>query len=109
MKEKKKSEIFNKIRPLGNRALIKPVETGGDVHKKTASGIFIPENLDREKGELGTVLAVGEGNYENGKLVPMKVRVGDKIIFSKYGYEEIKLDEKKYFILKEENILAVIK
>jgi chaperonin GroES len=105
MKEKEK----NNIRPLADRVLIDPVEVDSEAHKKTASGIFIPESMDKEKVEIGTVIAVGEGSYQEGRLVPIKVKVGDKVIFSKYGYDEIKIDDKKYFILKEENILAIIK
>ena len=106
---KEKSKIFNKIKPLRDRVLVEPVEADGATHKKTESGIFIPENINKENPEQGVVIAVGEGSYEDGKLVPVKVKVGDKIIFSKYGYDEIKIKEKKYLILKEENILAIIK
>lgn len=110
MKEKEKKHILNKIKPLGDRVLVNPIEAESDVHKKTASGIFIPENTNKEKGEIGIVVSVGEGSLDkNGKIIPVKVKVGDKIIFSKYGYDEIMLEEKKYFILKEENILALIK
>jgi len=90
--------------------LVDPGDTDTEEgHKKTASGILVPENINKEKPEQGTVVAVGEGNYENGKLVPLKVKVGDKVIFSKYGYDEIKMNDKKYFIIKEDNILAIIK
>ncbi len=106
---KGKNKSTNKIRPLGDRVLIDPVEVDSDTHKKTTSGIFIPGNVDREKGELGTVVAVGEGRYDDGELVPMRVKIGDKVIFSRYGYDEVRMDDKKYFILKEENILAIIK
>lgn len=106
-KKEKKDQNPLKITPLGSRVLVVPEEK--EVKEKTASGIYIPENENSEKPETGKVLAVGEGEYENGKLKPMRVKVGDKIIFSKYGYDEIKQGEKKYFILKEENILAVIK
>lgn len=105
MKEKEK----NKIMPLADRVLIDPVETEEGTHKKTASGIFVPENAEREKPEQGTIIAVGEGSYQEGKLVPIKVKVGDNVIFSKYGYDEVKIAGKQYFILKEENILAVVK
>ncbi len=97
-----------KITPLGARVLVEPEEA--KKHKeKTDTGIYIPESNSTEKPEQGRVVAVGEGEYQDGKLVPLKVRVGDKVIFSKYGYDEIKVDEKKYFVIKEENILAVIK
>jgi chaperonin GroES len=55
------------------------------------------------------VIAVGEGRWEDGKRVPVSVKVGDKVVFSRYGYEEVKLEEIEYYILKEENILAIIR
>lgn len=97
----------NKIRPLGDKILIKPIEA--DEINKTASGIIIPDTVSKEKPEQGTVVAVGEGRWEDGKRVPISVKVGDKVFFSRYGYEEVKLDGEEYYILKEENILAVIK
>jgi len=110
MQNKGRINKISKIVPLGDRVLVDPGDTDTEEgHKKTASGILVPENINKEKPEQGTVVAVGEGNYENGKLVPLKVKVGDKVIFSKYGYDEIKMNDKKYFIIKEDNILAIIK
>jgi len=77
--------------------------------KTTTSGIIIPDTVSKEKPEQGTVVAVGEGKWENGKRVPMNIKTGDKVVFSRYGYEEVKYDGIEYYILKEENILAVIK
>jgi len=96
------------IKPLGDRVLLKPLG-GEELHKKTASGIIIPDTVDKEKPEQGIVIAVGEGKYVDGKLIAPKVNVGDKVVFSKYGYDEIKMDGEEFFILKEENILAIIK
>jgi chaperonin GroES len=96
-----------KIVPLGDRVLLRQVLE--ENAEKTKSGIFIPDTVQKEKSEEGVVVAVGEGRYEDGKLVPLKVKVGDKVLYSKYGYDEIKVDGKDYFILKEENILAIIK
>ena len=97
------------IRPLGDRVLIKPF-TGEDISKKSSSGIIIPETVDKEKPEQGKVIAVGAGRVnENGDTIPVAVKVGDKVVFSKYGYDEVKINEEEYYILKEENILAVIK
>jgi chaperonin GroES len=113
MKEIKKKENkgFDKIIPLGNRVLVDPEEKAeSGEHKKTASGLYVPDSAgEHEKPERGMVLAVGEGAYDDGILIPVKVKVGDKVIFSKYGYDEIKIDDKKYYILKEDSILAVIK
>ena len=95
------------IKPLGDRILLKPFSL--DEMNTTASGIIIPDTVSKEKPEQGTVVAVGEGRWENDKKVPVAVKVGDKVVFSRYGYEEIKFDGVEYYILKEENILAVIK
>lgn len=101
------AENKNKIRPLGDRVLVKPVSS--DDHKKTKSGIFIPDTVSKEKPEQGKIIAVGPGRIEDGNLVPIRVKVGDTVMFSKYGFDEIKIDEIEYFIIKEENILAIIK
>ena len=108
MQNKGKTAKAVKVSPLGDRVLVEPDEDK-KTKEKTDSGIFIPESGQSERPEQGKVIAIGEGSWKDGKLVPMRVKVGDKIIFSKYGYDEIKLDDKKYFVIKEENILAVIK
>lgn len=97
----------SKITPLGDRILLKPFSEGE--MNTTASGIIIPETVSKEKPEQGRVIAVGEGRWENGKRIPISVKVGDKVVFSRYGYEEVKLDGVEYYILKEENILAILK
>ncbi|MCW9054392.1 MAG: co-chaperone GroES [Candidatus Pacebacteria bacterium] len=76
----------------------------------TKSGIIIPETVKGEKPEEGVVVAVGEGRQlESGERAPMTVKVGDRVVFSKYGLDEVSINEKEYYILREENILAVIK
>ncbi len=95
------------IKPLGDRILLKSIEA--DEINKTASGIIIPDTVSKEKPEQGMVIAVGEGRWEKGARIPVSVKVGDKVVFSRYGYEEVKLDGVEYYILKEENILAVIR
>lgn len=97
----------SKIIPLGDRVLLKISEDKNG--SKTASGIYIPDTVDKEKPEQGKVVAVGEGKYEDGKLIPLSVKVGDIVVFSKYGYDEIKIDEEEFLIIKEDNILAIIK
>lgn len=96
-----------KIIPLGDRVLLKISEDKNG--SKTPSGIFIPDTVDKEKPEQGKVVAVGEGKYIDGKLIPLNVKVGDTVVFSKYGYDEIKVDEEEFLIVKEDNILAIIK
>ncbi len=95
------------IKPLGDRVLVKPFSQ--DEMKTTASGIIIPDTVSQEKPEQGEVIAVGDGKWDKGARVPVGVKVGDKVVFSRYGYEEVKLAGVEYYILKEENILAVIK
>lgn len=96
------------ITPLGDRVLVLPLneeEKGG----KTKSGIIIPDTVDKEKSERGKVVAVGEGKLnEAGKRVPLSVKKGQTVIFSKYGLDEIKVDGVEYFIISESNILAII-
>jgi len=104
-----KKKISSKIGvvPLRDRVLVRPL-TEEELEGKTASGIIIPETVDKEKPEQGEVIAVGEGEYDDGKLIPIPVNVGDRIVFSRYGYDEVKYKGKEYFIIKAENILAVL-
>jgi chaperonin GroES len=92
-----------KIKPLGPRVLVKPLSAS----EKTKSGIYLPESA-KEKPEEGEVLEVGEGKWLEGKLVPLSVKKGDRIIFSKYGPDEIKVDDEELLIVKEEDILAIV-
>ena len=93
-----------KIKPLGDRVIIEPL-----YEEKKKGGIILPETVDKERPEKGRVVAVGPGRLdENGKKVPMSVKKGDKVLFTKYGPDEIKIDGKEYLIAKEENILAII-
>lgn len=93
--------------PLGDRIVVRPAEKEGE--KKLASGIIIPETADKEKPSKGTVIAVGPGKFEDGARVPMHVKTGDTVLFSKYGYDEVKVDGEEYYILSESSVLAVIK
>ena len=93
-----------KIRPLGDRVLVEPIEQ----EEITASGIFIPETA-KEKPQQGNVLAAGEGRRDDdGKRIPMDVTVGEKVLFAKYAGTEIKLDGKKLLIMKESDILGIV-
>lgn len=94
-----------KVFPIGDRVLLMPLKE----ETKSASGIIIPDTVDKEKPEQGIVVAVGEGKFEDGMLVPMRVKVGDTVMFSKYGYDEVKVDDEEYFMVKEDNILAILK
>lgn len=93
-----------KIRPLGDRVLIEPIEQ----EEQTASGLFIPETA-KEKPQQGNILAVGEGRRDDdGKRVPMDVKAGDKVLFAKYAGTEIKVDGKKLLIMKETDLLGIV-
>lgn len=94
------------IQPLGDRVVVLPADKE---EKVSASGIIIPDTVDKEKPAKGKVVAVGPGRYDDGELVPMQVKVGQTVLFSKYGYDEVKVDGKEYYILAESQILAVIK
>lgn len=94
-----------RIQPLGDRVVIKPAER----EEKTKGGIFLPDTATKERPQEGTVLAVGEGRRDDsGKLVPMSVKVGDRVLFAKYSGTEFKVDEVEYLILAEKDILGII-
>ena len=96
------------IRPLGDRVLIEPLGKH-ELEGKTASGIVIPDTAEKERPEQGRVVAVGDGRRtEQGAIVPPTVKKGQRVVFTKYGPSEIKVDGKEYLIAKEEDILAVI-
>ena len=92
-----------KIKPLADRIVIKMTEA----EETTKSGIILTGNA-KEKPQVAEVVAVGEGAYVDGKLVPMKLKVGDKCLISKYAGTEVKLDGVEYTILKESDVLATV-
>jgi chaperonin GroES len=95
------------IQPLGDRVLVRPEDNADET---SPSGIIIPDTARKEKPERGVVVAIGEGKHtEDGKTIPMRVKVDDTIIFSKYGFDEVKIDDTEYYIVAESNILAIIK
>jgi chaperonin GroES len=95
------------ITPLSDRVLVRPL-SAGDEEIRRPSGIIIPETVDKERPQEGTVIAVGDGKYDDGVLVPVSVKAGDRVMFSKYGGDEIKVDGIGYIILREDQILAVL-
>ena len=93
------------IKPLADRILIQPIIQ----KEKTDKGIFLPDTADKDRPEQGTVVAVGPGRKtSSGKIVSMDIEVGNKVLFTKYGPNEIEIDNKKYLIAREEDILAII-
>ena len=93
-----------KIRPLGDRVLIERIEA----EERSKGGIIIPDTA-KEKPVEGKVIAVGEGRRtEDGKLIPMNVKEGDRVIYSKYAGTEVKIEGKEYLIMREEDILGIV-
>jgi len=93
------------IQPLGDRVLVKPLEA----EEKTKGGIVLPDTA-KEKPQEGKVIAVGPGRkLEDGKVVPLEVKKGDKILFGKYAGTEVQLDGEEHLLMREEDILALIK
>ena len=93
------------IKPLSDHVLIEPLKQ----EEKTKSGILLPETAEKEKPEQGKVIAVGPGKKtDEGKVVPLEVKEGDVVLFTKYGPNEVKIDDKEYLIAREEDILAII-
>ncbi len=91
------------IKPLGDRVVVKPSES----EEVTKSGIVLPETA-KEKPQQGEVVSAGSGEYIDGKKIELEVKVGDKIIYSKYAGTEIKLDGNDYLILRQNDILGII-
>ena len=91
------------LKPLGDRVIVKP----GEGEEKTASGIVLPDTA-KEKPQEGEVVAVGSGRTEDGEKIAPEVSVGNKVIYSKYGGTEVKVEGAEYLILSERDILAVI-
>jgi chaperonin GroES len=94
-----------KIRPLYDRIVVKRIE---DSTEKTASGLFIPDSA-KEKPQEGEVIAVGAGKRnDDGKLIPLDVKAGDRILFGKYSGSDIKLDGDEFLIMREDEVLGVL-
>jgi len=91
-----------KLQPLADRVLVKPTEK----EEKTKSGIYLPDTA-KEKPQEGEIIAVGPGKLtDDGKRIPMDLKVGDRVIYAKYGGTEIKVDDEELIILRESDILA---
>jgi len=99
---KKKKEII----PLGDRVLIKPIKE----ETQTKTGIIIPDSASQKKQGQGKVFAVGKGKVDDsGKLIPVGVKVGDIVVFSEYAGEKVLVEDEEYYVIGEQNILAIIK
>jgi chaperonin GroES len=94
------------IQPLANRVLVRPL-SAEEMGNTTQSGIIIPDSA-QEKPEQGTVIAVGPGKVDDGVRTPVEVSIGDRVLFSKYGYDSVKVKGEEYYVIAEEKILAII-
>jgi chaperonin GroES len=91
------------VGPLADRVVVRSLEG----HEQTRGGLFIPDTA-KEKPQEGEILAVGPGRYDEGKRVPMEVKVGDKVLFGKYSGTEVVIDGESLLILRESDVLAVL-
>jgi len=93
------------IRPLQDRIIVERVEE----ETTTAGGIIIPDTVSKEKPQEGVVIAAGKGKVTpEGKVLPLDVKAGDKVLFGKYAGSEIKVDGKEYLIMREDDVLGVV-
>ncbi len=99
------TKMVRKLKPLADRVVVKPVPK----EERTKTGIILPDTATKERPQEGTVLAVGPGRrLDNGELVPVAVKEGDRVLFAKYAGTEVKIEDEEYIILSEKDILAVI-
>ncbi len=91
-----------KLKPMRGKALIKPVKE----EKMTKSGIVLPDTVEKEELEQGEIIAVGDPKMEEGKEVPMQVKVGDRVILKKYGPDKVKIDGEEYMIADEDDLVG---
>lgn len=93
------------IKPLADRVIIKPIS----IEEKTKSGIILPDTAEKEKPEEGKIIAVGPGRIlPSGRRIPMSVKKGQRVLFTKYGPNEIKVEGKELLVAREEDILAIL-
>ncbi len=94
-----------RIKPISDHILIEPIKE----EEKTKTGILLPDTAEKERPEQGKIIAVGPGKKDKqGKFISLEVKPGDRVLFAKYGPNEIKVEDKEYLIAKEEDILAII-
>jgi len=101
-----KSTPMVPLQPLADRVVVRPLSLD-EMGSTTASGIIIPDSA-QEKPEQGTVVAVGPGKIVDGERASMEVAVGDRVLFSKYGFDTVKLQGQEYYVISEDKILAIV-
>ena len=92
------------IKPIGDKVVIKPIA----VEETTKSGIVLPDSA-QEKPQQGEVIAVGDGIYQNGVKIPMELKVGDRVVYGKFGGVDVKLNGEEVIIMAEKDVLVVLK
>lgn len=97
------------LNPLGDRVLVRPFTVEEAQGTQNHFGIILPDSMSKEKSGQGVVEAVGPGRYIDGKLVSVNVKVGDVVFFSKYSYDEVEVNGEELYLLREDNLLAVLK
>ena len=98
------AKAMSKIQPLYNNILVEPLR-----EEKKKGGIILPDTVEKERSEKGKVIAVGFGKRDKeGKRIPLDVKKGDVVLFTKYSPNEIKVDGKEYLVIKEDDVLAII-
>lgn len=98
-----KNAVATKIAPLADRVVVKALEDSETMR----GGLYIPDTA-KEKPQQGEIMAAGPGRYEDGKRIPLDVKVGDKVLYGKYSGTEVSVDNEQYLILRESDVLAVI-
>lgn len=98
------NKMSSKIRPLSDRVVVEPREA----ETKTSGGIVIPDTAGKDTPSQGTIIAIGTGRLVDGKMLPLQVKVGDKVLFGKYAGTNIKLDTQDYLVMREEDIMGVL-
>jgi len=98
-----KNAVSVNVAPLADRVVVRSLES----NEQTRGGLFIPDTA-KEKPQEGEILAVGPGRFDDGKRVPMEVKVGDKVLYGKYSGTEVTIDTQQFLILRESDVLAVV-
>jgi len=98
-----KNAVAVNVSPLADRVVVRSLES----NEQTRGGLFIPDTA-KEKPQEGEILAVGPGRFDDGKRVPMEVKVGDKVLFGKYSGTEVTIDNEQLLILRESDVLAIL-
>lgn len=93
-----------KVRPLYDRLVVEPEPA----ESKSVGGIVIPDTADKDKPMKGKVIAIGTGKYIDGKIHPLQVKIGDEVLFGKYAGTNIKLDNKEFLVMREEDVMGVL-